>query len=97
MPDAPTVSLQRGLCPRDTPVTAYLGAMFEAVSWVWVVLGAVSGAMGWVVGGCAQWVVLKQHFNRAGWWVFATTTWKVSCNLLNLRKQFAGGFAGTFS
>ena len=25
------------------------------------------------------------------------TTWKVSCNLLNLRKQFTEGFSGPFS
>ena len=37
----------------------------------------------------------RQGGQRAWLWVAVTsmvTTWKVSCNLLNLRKQFTAGF-----
>jgi hypothetical protein len=34
-----------------------------------IVIGAVFGA----VVGCAQWIVLRQQYRRAGWWILAMT------------------------
>jgi hypothetical protein len=38
-----------------------------------------------------DWSIFQQIFAEH-WEAFQYTTWKVSCNLLNLRKQFTEGF-----
>lgn len=35
--------------------------------------GALSGAAVGAAVGTAQWLLLRKHFSRAGWWVLATT------------------------
>ena len=45
------------------------GAVFEAQTLVFAVVFVVVGT----AVGIAQWLVLRQHVDRAGWWILAST------------------------
>ena len=65
-------------------MASYTGALYQHASpdlWVkaWAVLGFWGVVVGTVVAGSAQWLVLRKHTRRSGWWVLASTVgWTTS-------------------
>lgn len=53
--------------------------LVTAVSWA---VGVLGGVLFGAVVGVAQWLVLRRHIPRAGWWVLASTVgWFVALNV----------------
>lgn len=63
--------------PTLTAVLRHAAWVFEGVSWV--VFGALFGTS----AGLAQWLVLRQRFDRAHWWILASTAgWAAGFSLV---------------
>ena len=56
-------------------------------------LGAVGSSVGGASLGIAQWLVLRRHVSRPGWWVLASTVGFAVSFAVGLAVDVAVGFA----